>query len=349
MSDDFKIVYTPLHGTGAHSVKRILTEIGFKNIFIVKDQELPDGRFPTVDYPNPEDPSVFKLALKLAREVDADIVLANDPDADRLGIYAKNTNTGEYSPFTGNMSAALIAEYLLSQKKEKGILDKKGALITTIVSTNMAEAIAKEYDIKFIEVLTGFKFIGEQMKLFEQNNTYKYQFGFEEAYGCLIGTHARDKDGVVAVLTLCEAGAFYKKQGLTLCDQMENIYKKYGYYKEDQKSIVLKGVDGAEKIKNMLEKIRNNPPTAFGEYEVVCFRDYKTGKVINLKTGEETSTNLPKSDVLYFELEEDAWICIRPSGTEPKVKLYVGVKDSREDESKKRLEKLAFEAAKLME
>ena len=341
--EDLKIVYTPLHGTGNIPVQRILKEIGFKNFFVVPEQEKPDGDFPTVELPNPEDKKAFKLALDLAKKEDADIVLATDPDADRLGVYAKDSKTGEYMSFTGNMSGMLIAEYVLFQKKEKGILPANGALITTIVSTNLAKAVAKEYNLKLFEVLTGFKYIGEKIKQFEETNEYTYQFGFEESYGCLIGTHARDKDAIVAVMLLCEAAAFYKSKGLTLWDQMINMYKKYGYYKEDTKSITLEGADGAEKIKNILNNLRENPLEVIGNYKVLEFRDYQEEKIININTKEERKTDLPKSNVLYYELENDAWCCIRPSGTEPKIKCYVGVKGENEEQANNMLKQLEEE------
>ena len=340
MSDDINIVYTPLHGAGNMPVQRILREIGFKNVYVVPEQEEPNGDFPTVSYPNPEDSNAFKLALDLARKVNADVVLANDPDADRLGVYAKDSKTGEYHSFTGNMSGLLIAEYELSQKKERGEIPANGALIKTIVSSNLADAIAKEYNLKLIEVLTGFKYIGEQMRLFEQNNNYKYMFGFEESYGCLIGTHARDKDGIAAVMALCEAAAYYKERGYTLWDQMINIYEKYGYYKELTISITREGVSGAEKIKAMMENMRNNPSETLGQYKVLEFRDYKQDFIKDNITGETRKTGLPNSNVLYYGLENDAWCCVRPSGTEPKIKFYIGVKGKSEADAEKQLKEL---------
>ena len=340
MSDDINIVYTPLHGAGNMPVQRILREIGFKNVYVVPEQEEPNGDFPTVSYPNPEDANAFKLALDLARKVNADVVLANDPDADRLGVYAKDSKTGEYHSFTGNMSGLLIAEYELSQKKERGEIPANGALIKTIVSSNLADAIAKEYNLKLIEVLTGFKYIGEQMRLFEQNNNYKYMFGFEESYGCLIGTHARDKDGIAAVMALCEAAAYYKERGYTLWDQMINIYEKYGYYKELTISITREGVSGAEKIKAMMENMRNNPSETLGQYKVLEFRDYKQDFIKDNITGETRKTGLPNSNVLYYGLENDAWCCVRPSGTEPKIKFYIGVKGKSEADAEKQLKEL---------
>ncbi len=337
---DLKIVYTPLHGTGNLPVQRILKELGFENVYVVPEQEKPDGNFPTVSYPNPEDKKAFELALNLAKKVDADIVLATDPDADRLGVYAKDTKTGEYMSYTGNMSALLIAEYELSQKKEMGKIPSNGALITTIVSSNLAGAIAKEYNLKFIEVLTGFKYIGEQIKIFEQTKSNEYLFGFEESYGCLVGTHARDKDAIIAVMALCEAAAYYKTQNLTLWDQMINIYEKYGYYKETQISITMKGIDGAERIKAILEKLRNNPPKSFGSFKVIESRDYNEGIIKNYEDGSESNTTLPKSNVLYYKLNDDAWVCVRPSGTEPKIKFYVGVKGNSMENAEKLLEEI---------
>lgn len=336
-----KIVYTPLHGTGNLPVQRILKEIGFENVYVVSEQEEPDGNFSTVTYPNPEDKKAFELALKLAKKVDADIVLATDPDADRLGIYAKDIKSGEYIPFTGNMSGLLIAEYELSQKKEKGILPKNGALIKTIVSSDMADAITEEYGIKLIEVLTGFKYIGEQIKIFEETKEYEYLFGYEESYGCLVGTHARDKDAIVAVMALCEAAAYYKDKNLTLWDQMINIYEKYGYYREGQTAITMKGIDGAEKIKQILENLRANPPKKIGVYDVIEYRDYKTGIIENYENNKKEKTNLPTSNVLYYKLNDGAWCCVRPSGTEPKIKFYIGVKGNSLEDSDKKLKDLS--------
>ena len=346
---DMKIVYTPLHGTGNIPVKTILKRLGFKNVYVVPEQELPDGNFSTVSYPNPEDAKAFELALKLANKVDADIVLATDPDADRLGVYAKDSKTGEYMPFTGNMSGLLIAEYELSQKREKNLLPNNGAFIKTIVSSNLADAIAKEYNVKLIEVLTGFKYIGEQIKLFEQTHEYEYLFGFEESYGCLIGTHARDKDAIVAVMALCEAAAYYRDKGLTLWDQMMNIYEKYGYYKEGLISITMKGIEGSEKIKAILEKLRSNPPKKIGDYDILANRDYSIGKIINYVESKEYLSNLPKSNVIYYDLADEAWCCIRPSGTEPKIKFYMGVKGKNMEDANKKLEDLKIAVNKIVE
>lgn len=339
-ADQFKIVYTPLHGTGNLPVRRILKELGFTHVYVVKEQELPDGNFPTVNYPNPEDKNAFTLALKLAGEVDADIVLATDPDADRLGVYAKNSKTGEYESFTGNMSGMMILEYLLSQRKEQGRLPEKGAVVTTIVSGKMARRITQAYGVDLIETLTGFKYIGEQIKFFEQDHSHQFLFGYEESYGCLEGTHARDKDAVVAVMALCEAAAYYKDQGLTLCDQMEKLFETYGYYQEELCTVTLKGQDGAKEIGEMMERIRRQTPKTLGGFSVNAFRDYQEGIIRDMETGEEEPTGLPKSNVLYFDLEQDAWCCARPSGTEPKIKFYVGVKGSSREDGKKKLETL---------
>ena len=340
MASSLKIVYTPLHGTGNVPVRPVLKELGFEQVTVVPEQELPDGNFPTVSYPNPEDKKAFALALDLAKKVDADLVLATDPDADRLGVYAKDTKTGEYKVFTGNMSGMLICEYEMSQKKALGILPDNGALVTTIVSSNMAQAVAKEYGMKFIECLTGFKYIGEQIKFFEQTGSNEYVFGFEESYGCLVGTHARDKDAVVAVMALCEAAAYYKTQGITLWDQMLNIYNKYGYYKEDLFTMTFKGADGAKKMQDMMDAYRKNTPKQVGAYKVLRLRDYKNDVITDLATGETTPTGLPKSNVLYFELENDAWFCVRPSGTEPKIKFYAGIKGTSLEDSAKKLDEL---------
>lgn len=335
-----KIVYTPLHGTGNTVTSRLLKELGFENVYVVPEQEKPDGNFPTVDYPNPEDKKAFELALELAKKVDADVVLANDPDADRLGIYAKDTKTGEYMTYTGNMSALLIAEYRISQMKEKGLLPADGMFITTIVSSELAKAIAKNYGLECIEVLTGFKNIGAVIKKAEEKKDKTYVFGFEESYGCLIGDYARDKDGISAVMSLCEAAAYYKSKGMTLWDQMMKIYEKYGFYKEDQVSIVLEGADGAEKIKSMMTNMRNNLPEKIGKYKVIEFKDVELDEIKNLVTGEQRKTGLPKSNVLYYELENNAWCCVRPSGTEPKIKLYMGVKADSMESAEKDLEEL---------
>jgi len=326
MNKDLKIVYSPLHGTGNIPVRRILKELGFENVYVVKEQELPDGNFPTVSYPNPEAKEAFELGLKLAKDVDADLVLATDPDADRLGVYVKDTKSGEYKVLTGNMSGCLLADYEISQTKAVKGLPKDGCLIKSIVTSNMAKAIAESYGVKLIDVLTGFKFIGQQILEFEKTGIGTYLFGFEESYGCLIGTYARDKDAIVATMALCEAAAYYKTLGKTLWDAMIDMYEKYGYYKDDIQSITLKGIEGLEKIQNILETLRKEPPAEIGGYGVQRARDYKAGTIKDLQTGETSDTGLPASNVLYYELENDAWVCVRPSGTEPKVKFYYGIK-----------------------
>ncbi len=352
---EIKIVYTPLNGAGNLLVRRVLEELGFENVWIVPEQVAPDGNFPTLEYPNPEDKKAFTYALALAEKVDADLVLATDPDADRLGIYAKDKITGKYVSFTGNMSGLLIAEYELSQKRERGLLPenpKNGALVTTIVSSKMAYDIAAEYGLTVIEVLTGFKYIGEQIKRFEEaklanggildwrKNAFEYEFGYEESYGCLVGTHARDKDAVVAVMALCEAAVYYRSQGLTLWDQMQNIYRKYGFYMEDLKSLTLYGTEGSAQIRQMMNLLRENPPVVLGGLRVLAVRDYTVSMRKDFTNGLQNMIDLPKSNVLYFELENNGWCCVRPSGTEPKIKFYFGVKESSESQAKNTLENI---------
>lgn len=333
---DLKIVYTPLHGTGNIPVRRILKEIGFENVYVVPEQELPDGEFPTVEYPNPEAKEAFTLALKLAKEVDADLVLATDPDADRLGCYAKDSKTGEYKVFTGNMSGSLLCEYEVSQMKEKnGSLPADGAIIKTIVTTNMVDAIAKYYGTDLIECFTGFKNIGREILRFEQTGKGTYLFGFEESYGCLIGTHARDKDAVVATMALCEAAAYYRGQGKTLWDAMMDMYEKYGYYVDDIKTVTLKGVEGSKKIGHIMNILRANVPEEVAGYKTRVVRDYRLEYIRNIETSEVKPTGFPNANVLYYELENDAWLAVRPSGTEPKIKFYYGIKGSSYDEAQK--------------
>lgn len=358
MAGDIKIVYTPLHGTGNIPVRRILRELGFTQVWVVPEQELPDGNFSTVEYPNPEDPKAFSLALRLARKKDADVVLATDPDADRLGVYAKDELTGEYMRFTGNMSGLLIADYRLSQLREKGRLPhppSDGALVTTVVSSDMAKAVAAEYGVTCIEVPTGFKYIGEQIRLFEEakvknggktdgaKGAYEFLFGFEESFGCLAGTYARDKDAVAAVAALCEAAAYYKKQGMTLCGKMRQMYEKYGYYREGLESVMLEGADGAQTAKAVVGRLLQSPPKALGGEEVVAVRDYAAGERTDLSSGEKTTTGLPKSDMVYFECKDGGWCCVRPSGTEPKIKFYFGAKRESLEASDAALEEMRAE------
>lgn len=346
---DITVVYTPLHGTGNIPARRVLKEIGFDNVYVVPEQELPDGEFPTVSYPNPEAAEAFTLALKLAKEKDADLVLATDPDADRLGVYVKDTKSGEYITLTGNMSGCLLAEYEISQIKEKQGLPADGALIKTIVTSNLADAIAKYYGIRLIEVLTGFKYIGQQILGFENSGKGTYLFGFEESYGCLIGTHARDKDAIVATMALCEAAAYYKTKNMTLWDAMLAMYERYGYYKDDVKSVSLKGIEGLAKIQSIMESLRGQCPETIGDYKVLSMRDYKLDKVTDLATGQVTGTGLPASNVIYYDLSDDAWLCVRPSGTEPKIKLYYGVKGTSLEDAAEKSEALGSVAMKLLE
>lgn len=349
MAGDIRIVYTPLHGTGLGPVQRVLKDLGFEHVYIEPQQAVADGHFPTAPYPNPENPDAWELALKLAKEKDADLVLATDPDADRLGVYCKDTKSGEYVTFTGNMSAMLIAEYILGQKAAMGMMPENPALVESIVSTDMAKAIAAAYNVELIEVLTGFKYIGEQMLKFEKTGCNNYVFGFEESYGCLPGTYARDKDAPAAVCMLCEVAAFYKSQGKTLWDGMIELYEKYGYYREGIATMTLKGIDGAAQIQEIMNRARTNTPSAFGSFEVLAVRDYKQDTRKDLKTGGVTSTGLPSSDVLYYELSDNAWCCVRPSGTEPKIKFYVGVKGSSFDQAETLLADLKEKVLKYFE
>ena len=346
---DLKIVYTPLHGTGNIPVRRVLKELGFTNVYVVPEQELPDGEFPTVSYPNPEAAEAFELGLKLGKKVDADLILATDPDADRLGVYVKDAKTGEYHSLTGNMSGCLIGDYVISQRKEREGLPKDGAFIKSIVSTNMADAIAKYYGIQLVEVLTGFKFIGQKILEFETKGNGTYLFGMEESYGCLTGTYARDKDAVVASMTLCEAAAYYKTKNMTLWDAMIAMYERYGYYKDDVQAITLKGIEGLEKIQKIMNTLRENTPSEIGGYKVVSARDYKKDTIKNMETGEVTATGLPSSNVLYYDLTDDAWMCVRPSGTEPKVKFYYGVKGTSLADADEKSEKLGKEVLAMID
>ncbi len=347
-AENIKIVYTPLHGTGKKLATRILEELGFSNVYIVKEQSEPDGKFPTVAYPNPEDPASFELALKLAKEVDADVVIANDPDADRIGLHVKDSKTGEYILFNGNMIGLTIAEYLINQKREKGLLEENTALIKTIVSSNMTDRICEKNGVALFETLTGFKNIAAKIKQFEEGNTYKCIMGYEESYGCLIGDKVRDKDGIAAMMLLAEAAAFYKEKGLTLWDNMLKMYETYGYYKENQVAITLEGANGAQKIKDMMENIRTNPPKQIGEYKVLKFRDYLNGTITDCIEQKTYNKDLPKSNVLYCELENDFWLAIRPSGTEPKIKFYMGVKGENLEDANNLLEGLTEGMKELM-
>ena len=344
---NLKIVYTPLHGTGNIPARRILRELGFENVYVVKEQELPNGDFLTVSYPNPEAEEAFELGLKLAKEVDADLVLATDPDADRLGVRVKDKD-GVYHDLTGNMSGCLLANYEISQKKALYGLPEDGALIKTIVTTNLADAIAKGYGINLIEVLTGFKFIGQQILGFEKSGKGTYLFGFEESYGCLIGTYARDKDAIVATMALCEAAAYYKTQGKTLWDAMIDLYEQFGYYKDSIQSVTLKGIEGLQKIQDIMNTLREKPPVEIAGYQVTSVRDYKNDTITDVKTKEVKPTGLPSSNVLYYDLTDDAWLCVRPSGTEPKVKFYYGVKGTSLEDADQKSEAMGKEVLNMV-
>lgn len=347
-ASDLKIVYTPLHGTGNIPVRRVLKEVGFENVNVVPEQELPDSEFSTVGYPNPEDPKAFTLAMKLADEIGADIVVGTDPDADRVGAVVKNKD-GEYVILTGNMTGVLLTEYILSSKKEAGTLPKNGAVVSTIVSTDLTKAIAKNYNVAYFDVLTGFKYIGEKIKEFEKDNSYTYLFGFEESYGCLAGTYARDKDAVVATMLICELAAYYKSKGMSLYEGLQEVYKKYGFYKETIKSITLKGIEGIENMKKIMDTFRTDSPAEFGGSKVVETRDYNAGTFKNLVTGETGKVNLPKSNVLYYILENGTWFCVRPSGTEPKIKIYFGSKGETMEVAEKNIENALESVMKIVD
>lgn len=338
--DNLKIVYTPLYGTGNIPVRRVLKELGFKNVWVVPEQEKPDGDFPTVSYPNPESKEAFALALALGKEKDADLILATDPDADRLGVYVRD-NEGEYHSLTGNMSGCLIGNYVIGQRLARdGSLPEDGALIKSIVTTNLADAIARKYHIRLIEVLTGFKWIGRKALEFEQNHNGTYLFGMEESYGCLTGTYARDKDAVVASMTLCEAAAYYRTQGKTLWDAMLDLYAECGYYEDAVSAITLSGKEGIEKIGSIMQQLRSNPPKAIESYQVTAIRDYDADTIQDLSTGDVRPTGLPKSNVLYYELTDDAWVCVRPSGTEPKIKFYYGIRGTSLEDAQAKAESM---------
>ncbi|MDO4296652.1 MAG: phospho-sugar mutase [bacterium] len=348
MQDQITIVYTPLHGTGNIPARRTMKEIGFEHVYVVPQQELPDGDFPTVSYPNPEAEEAFTLGLALAKEKNADLVLATDPDADRLGVYVKDTKSGSYIPLTGNMSGSLLCEYVLSQKAAAGKIPADGQVVKSIVSTNLIDAIAKAYHVELIEVLTGFKWIGQQILKNEKTGKGTYLFGMEESYGCLIGTYARDKDAISATAALCEAAAYYKQQGKTLWDAMIDMYEKYGYYKDAVKSIGLSGIEGLAKIQSIMETLRANPPKEVAGYKVVSVRDYKNDTITDMASGEVKPTGLPSSNVLYYDMEDGVWMCVRPSGTEPKIKFYYGIKGTSLEDADARAEAMGKEVTNMV-
>lgn len=348
MQKDITIIYTPLHGTGNIPARRVMKELGFENVYVVPEQELPDGNFPTVSYPNPEAEEAFALGLKLAKEKNADLVLATDPDADRLGVYVKDAKTGEYHPLTGNMSGSLLCDYVLGQKQAKGQIPADGQVIKSIVTTNLVNAVAEHYGCELVEVLTGFKYIGQQILKEEQTGKGTYMFGMEESYGCLIGTYARDKDAISATAALCEAAAYYKEKGMTLWDAMVAMYEKYGYYKDTVKSIGLKGIEGLAKIQEIMENFRQEPPKTMGDYTVTAARDYKAGTIMDMASGAVRPTGLPSANVLYYEMNDGAWLCVRPSGTEPKIKFYYGVKGTSMEDADARSEKMGAELTELV-
>lgn len=326
---ELTIVYTPLHGTGNLPVRHLLSHLGFSRVFAVEEQMEPDGDFKTVRSPNPEDPKAFELALRLAEKTKADLVLATDPDGDRMGVFVRDVNTEEYHQLTGNMAGVVLCSYLLSRKKELGILPECGAVIKTIVTTQMAKPLAEKYGMNLMEVLTGFKYIGEQIRLLEESGEAIYQFGFEESFGCLVETCVRDKDAVSAIMTMCEAAAFYRTRGSSVWEELMKLYEEFGYYQECLESVTLKGEDGLLRIKAVMESFRNNPPKMAGGLNVEKIEDYETGAGVEGK--------FPKSNVLRFLLEGSSWFCIRPSGTEPKIKLYFGVKGESFKEAGKKL------------
>lgn len=338
-ADKLNIIYTPLHGTGNLPVNRILSEAGFKNIYTVKEQAEPDGNFTTVGYPNPEDPKVFKLAIELSEKVNGDILIATDPDADRAGIVCKKPD-GEYLFLTGNMIGNLLTDYIISQMNEKGTLPENPAVVSTIVSSRLTKAICDFYGVHYFDVLTGFKYIGKKIREFEENNGYNYVFGFEESYGYLKGDYARDKDGVEAALIACEMAAFYKSKNMTLYDALETIYKKYGYYFDKVHSITLKGLEGLDNINKIMAVFRNTPPEEISGIKTSSVKDYKLLKEYDLISKGQKEMEPPSSNVLYFTLEDGSWFCIRPSGTEPKIKLYLGVKSENMKKSMEKSEKL---------
>ena len=334
---DLKIIYTPIHGTGLMPVTRILKELGYENLHVVKEQEKPDGNFPTAPYPNPENPKVFKLALEMAQKINPDIIFGTDPDADRIGAIVKDSK-GEYQILSGNQMGVLLTHYILSSYKELNMLPDNGAVIKTIVTTEMVRNICKDYNVELFDVLTGFKYIGEMMTGFENTNSHKFLFGFEESYGCLFGDHARDKDAVIAAQMIAEMTLYYKSKGLSLYEAFMKLSEKYGYYKESLVSIELKGKEGQEKIQACLDSLRKNPIKEVNGVKVKTFFDYKESIEKDLQSGEVSEVNLPKSNVLKYILEDGSWFVVRPSGTEPKIKIYLSVVGNSVEDSEKKNE-----------
>lgn len=337
-ANDLKIIYTPIHGSGNIPVRRVLKELGYENLFIVKEQEMPDGNFPTAPYPNPEEPKVFELALNMAKEINPDIIFGTDPDCDRIGVVIKDREN-QYKVLTGNQTGVLLSNYILSSLSENNTLPKNGVIIKTIVTTDMVECIGKKYNIEVLDVLTGFKYIGEKIKEFEKSGENNFIFGFEESFGYLAGNFVRDKDAVISAMLICEMTLYYKNKGMSLYDALTDIYKEYGYYEEGLVSIELKGKDGAEKIGNILEHLRHSMNCLIGSNKIVKKMDYRAGLEKDLVKINEKMIKLPKSNVLKFVLDDGSWFVVRPSGTEPKMKIYLSVKgDCLENTSKKLIE-----------
>ncbi|ATA58959.1 Phosphoglucomutase [Geobacillus stearothermophilus] len=334
------IVFTPLHGTSNKPVRRALAELGYQNVFVVKEQELPDPNFSTVASPNPEEHAAFAMAMELGKQVNADLLIATDPDADRLGVAVKN-DKGNYVVLTGNQTGGLLLHYLLSQRKAQGTLPENGVVLKTIVTSEFGRAIAQSFGLETVDTLTGFKFIGEKMKEYEQTGQYAFQFGYEESYGYLIGGFVRDKDAVQAAVLAAEVCAFYKKQGLSLYEALLQLFDQYGYYREGQRSLTLKGKEGAEAIAAILASFRQQPPVEAAGKKVTVIEDYKTKERTNTLTGEKTAIDLPTSNVLKYILEDGSWFCLRPSGTEPKMKAYFGVKGISLQDSEEKLARLS--------
>ncbi len=345
--DSLKFVYTPFHGAGNKPVRKILKRMGFNNVIVVKEQEMPDGNFPTVASPNPENKEGFVLAIEYAKECGADLIVGTDPDSDRVGILVKNEK-GEYVTFTGNQVGALLTEYILSSLKEKDNIPKDGYVVKTIVTSNIIKAMCENYGIEMKEVLTGFKFIGEKIKESEETGVGTYIFGFEESYGYLKGTYARDKDAVVATMLIAEMALYYQEKGSSVFEQMDNIYKKYGYYREQVESVTMEGIEGLEKIRTIMENVRNNPPKKVAGKNVVAIRDYLSSTRTDLKTGKTEKILLPKSNVIYLELEDNNNFIIRPSGTEPKIKLYCLLKGDTKEEAEELSELVKKDIAELV-